>query len=755
MSERTEALEYHSQFPQGKLQVVPTKPFLTQRDLSLAYSPGVAFPCLEIAKSAAAARCYTARGNLVAVVTNGTAVLGLGNIGALASKPVMEGKAILFKRFADIDAFDIELDTTDVDEIVRAVQLMEPTFGAVNLEDIGAPACFHVEARLRETLSIPVFHDDQHGTAIVSGAALLNAVELAGKRLDEVRVVYAGAGASGLACAAFHESLGVQARNRIVCDSAGVIYRGRSERMNEYKERFVADTEARTIDEALVGADVFMGLSGPNTVTAAMIAGMAETPVIFAMANPDPEIPYDTARSARPDAIVATGRSDYPNQANNVLAFPAIFRGALDAHASRITEEMKVAAARAIAELVRAETPDEVLRAYRIEGLHFGPEYILPKPFDPRVVLTVAPAVAQAAVDSGVAGRELDPRAYRQELERRLGRNREVVRQVTAKAIESPRRIVFPEGDQLRVLRACHMVAEEGIAEPLVIGDEGEISRLLQELGYDPGFLQIVDPARFERLEEYADEYYRLRQRKGITRAQALERLRHRRHYLGPMMVRMGDADGLVGGLINDFSDTIRPALQIIGLEPGVQRAAGLYMMVLQNEVLFFADPVINLQPTAEEVAEIALQTAAMARAFDIEPRVAMLSFSTFGSSRHPEAVKMRRAVELVRERAPELVVEGEMQADLALRPEELADSYGFSRLRERANVLIFPDLSSANVAYRLVQSLAGAEAVGPILMGLDKPVHLMPHNSTVEQIAQLAAITVVDARVREEATNN
>lgn len=751
MSERDDALLYHSQFPPGKLEVVPTKPFLTQRDLSLAYSPGVAIPCKEIEKAPETARLYTARGNLVGVVTNGTAVLGLGNIGALAGKPVMEGKAILFKRFADVDAFDIELDSEDPDEIIRAVQLMEPTFGAINLEDIGAPACFVIEQKLRDTLSIPVFHDDQHGTAIVSGAALLNAVELAGKSLADVRVVYAGAGASALACAAFHESLGVQAANRIVCDSRGVIYTGRAEGMNEYKERFAADTECRTIQQALKGADVLVGLSGPGSVTAEMLTDMADKPVIFAMANPDPEIPYDEARAARPDAIVATGRSDFPNQVNNVLAFPSIFRGALDAHATKITEEMKVAAAHAIAALVREETPDAVLRAYRIERLRFGPEYILPKPFDPRVVLAAAPAVAQAAIDSGVAQRQMDMDAYRDELEQRLGSSREVVRLVMAKAAESPRRIVFPEGEQPRVLRACRMVAEEGIAEPIVIGDREEIEAQLQDLGFDDDFLRIVDPAHFEHRDAYAQELHKLRQRKGLTLAEARARLRHR-HYLGPMMVRMGDADGLVGGLLHHFSDTVRPALQIIGLEPGVRRVAGLYMMVRQNEVLFFADPVINIDPSAEDLAEIAIQSANMARCFDVEPRVAMVSFSTFGSSNHPQALKMRRATELVRAAEPDLIVEGEMQADLAFRPDTLEEVYPFAQLGGRANVLIFPDLSTANVAYRLVNALAGAEAVGPILMGMDKPVHLMPPNSTVEQIAQLAAIAVVDAQIRQRA---
>ncbi|MEE2658506.1 MAG: NADP-dependent malic enzyme [Candidatus Latescibacterota bacterium] len=747
MSERDEALDYHSQFPPGKLEVVPTKPFLTQRDLSLAYSPGVAAPCLEIEKDPEAARIYTSRSNLVAVVTNGSAVLGLGNIGALAGKPVMEGKAILFKRFADVDAFDIELDSENCDEIIRAVQLMEPTFGAVNLEDIGAPQCFVIEERLRETLSIPVFHDDQHGTAIVSGAALLNALELTGKRIEEVRVVYTGAGAAGIACAAFHGSLGVRPENRIVCDSSGVIYEGRESRMNEYKERIAANTKLRTLEEAMKDADVYMGLSGPGTVSVGMVKSMADQPIIFAMANPDPEIPYDEAKAARPDAIVATGRSDFPNQVNNVLAFPSIFRGALDTHAISITEGMKVAAAHAIAGLVREDTPDEVLRAYRIERLRFGPEYILPKPFDPRVVLRAAPAVAAAATAGGVAQRDLDPVAYRAELERRLGASREVIRVAMAKAAADPKRIVFPEGEDPRVLRACRILAEEGFARPVVLGDSAEIRRQLKDIGYDDDFLQIVDPNTFERREKYVEELFRLCGRRGMTRQAAANGL-YSQHFLGPMMVRMGDADGMVGGLIHQYSDTVRPALEIIGTEPGVRRVAGAYLMVLQSEVLFFADPTINVDPTPEDLAEIAVHTANMARTFDVEPRVAMLSFSNFGSSQHPLARKMQRATELVRERAPDLTVDGEMMADIALSPEAIAEFYQFSGLKERANVLIFPDLQSANVAYKLVMSLAGAEAVGPILMGLNKPVHLMPRNSTVAQIVQLAAIAVVDAQL-------
>ncbi|MBT7858916.1 MAG: NADP-dependent malic enzyme [Gemmatimonadetes bacterium] len=744
MSEANEALEYHRQFPAGKLEVNPTKPFLTQRDLSLAYSPGVAEPCREIAADPDTARLYTARGNLVAVVTNGSAVLGLGNIGALASKPVMEGKAILFKRFADVDAFDIELDTQDVNEIIRAVQLMAPTFGAVNLEDIAAPECFAIEEALRETMPIPVFHDDQHGTAIVSGAALLNALELTGKPIDQVRVVYTGAGAAGLACAAFHEVLGVRPEHRVVCDSRGVIYHGRDAGMNEYKQRVAIDTDLRTLEEAMEGADVFMGLSGPGTMTPAMLKTMAPDPLVFAMANPDPEIPYGEAIAARPDAIVATGRSDFPNQINNVLAFPAIFRGALDAHASGINEEMKAAAAHTLAHMVREETPDQVLRAYGMDRLRFGREYILPKPFDPRVVVRVAHAVAAAAMKTGVAGRELDLDAYARELELRLGQSRQAVQVVLMRAATDPKRIVFPEGDQPRVLRACRIVAEEGIAHPIVIGREQDIAAQLAELGYDDDFLTIVDPA--DSREAYVDELFRLRQRKGLTREESRELLTHR-HYLGPMMVRMGDADGLVGGLLHKYADTVRPALQTIGLSPDARLTAGAYMMVFKSELMFFADPVINIDPSAEELAEIAICTAEMARSFDVEPRVAMLSFSNFGSSRHPHADKVRQATQLVRERAPDLVVEGEMQADLALVPAMMEEAYPFAKLVGRANVLVFPNLSAANVAYKLVQVLAGAEAVGPILMGFDKPVHLMPSNTTVEQIVQLAAVAVVDAQ--------
>ena len=746
---REEILAYHREGRAGKLEVVASKPCLTQRDLSLAYTPGVAVPCQEIHRDPSLGYAYTGRGNLVAVVTNGSAVLGLGNIGPLAGKPVMEGKAVLFKRFADIDVFDIELDSQEPDEIVRAVQLMEPTFGGINLEDIKAPECFAIEEQLAASLSIPVFHDDQHGTAIVSGAALLNALALVDKQIDQVRVVYSGAGAGGLACAGFHRSLGVRPENVLVCDSRGVIYEGREEGMNPYKARVAAATDCRTLAEALEGADVFIGLSSAGIVSPEMLVSMAARPVVFALANPDPEIPYADAVRARPDAIVATGRSDHPNQVNNVLVFPAMFRGALDARASRIDETMKVAAVHALAELAREETPDEVLRVYNMERLSFGPEYILPKPFDPRVTLGVAPAVAAAAAASGAARQAVDVEAYRESLATRLGTSREIVRVVMAKAAGSPRRIVFPEGNQQRVLRACKVIAEEGIARPVVLGNRHEIERGLAALHIDGDGIEIVDPLGFARRESYVEELFRLRARKGMTRARAAERMTHR-HWLGPMMVHMGDADGLIGGLIHRYSDTLRPALQIIGVLPHVRKVAGLYVLLWKREALFFADATVNVEPSAEELAEIAVQAAGMAREFSVEPRVAMLSFSNFGSSRHPLADKVRRAVELVHQIDPSLCVEGEMAADTALDPNQMAEFYSFSRLQERANVLIFPDLEAANIAYKLVSCLGGAETMGPILMGLKRPVHLLQQNATVDQIVQMTALAVVDAQEHE-----
>ncbi len=745
MALRDEALDYHARVRPGKLAIQVTKPFATQRDLSLAYTPGVAEPVREIAHSPLEAYRYTAKGNLVAVVSNGTAVLGLGNVGALASKPVMEGKAVLFKRFADVDVFDIEVDTTDPEEFVRVVRAIAPTFGGINLEDIRAPDCFWIEARLREELDIPVFHDDQHGTAIIAGAALLNALELVGKAVDAVRVVISGAGASALACAEFFLLLGMRREQIVLVDTKGVVYRGRAEGMNPYKERFAADTKARTLAEAMVGADVFLGLSAPGIVTREMVQSMADRPIVFALANPDPEIPYEEARAARPDAVVATGRSDYPNQVNNVLGFPFIFRGALDVRARAINEEMKLAACRALAALAKQEVPDSVLRAYGLERLAFGPDYLIPKPLDPRVALWVAPAVAEAAMRTGVARRHVDLEAYREELARRLLRGREVMGIVYQKARREPKRIVFSEGEEPKILRAAAILVQEGIARPVLLGREEMVRARMEELRVS-GPLEVVDPERSAAAEAYAQELYRLRHRKGVTLREARALIRQP-NYFGAMMVRWGDADGFVAGLTYHYPDVIRPALQVIGPGPGVSRVAGLYLMILDGRAYLFADPTVNIDPTEEELAEIAIMAADKAREFDLEPRVAMISFSNFGSTRHPRSEKVARATELVKECRPDLVVDGEMMADVALSPELRAEDYPFSALVGEANVLVFPSLEAANVAYKLVQRLGGAVAVGPILMGMAKPVHVLSRGAEVTDVVNMAAIAVVDAQ--------
>ncbi len=745
MALRDEALDYHARPRPGKLAIQITKPFATQRDLSLAYTPGVAEPVREIAHNSLEAYRYTAKGNLVAVVSNGTAVLGLGNVGALASKPVMEGKAVLFKRFADVDVFDIEVDTTDPEEFVRVVRAIAPTFGGINLEDIRAPDCFWIEARLREELDIPVFHDDQHGTAIIAGAALLNALEVVGKRVDAVRVVISGAGASAIACAEFFLLLGMRREQIVLVDTKGVVYRGRAEGMNPYKERFAADTKARTLAEALAGADVFLGLSAPGIVTREMVQRMADRPIVFALANPDPEIPYEEARAARPDALVATGRSDYPNQVNNVLGFPFIFRGALDVRARAINEEMKLAACRALAALAKQEVPDSVLRAYGLDRLAFGPDYLIPKPLDPRVALWVAPAVAEAAMRTGVARRQVDLEAYREELARRLVRGREVMGIVYQKARREPKRIVFSEGEEPKILRAAAILVQEGIAKPVLLGREDTVRARMEELRVT-GPLEVVDPERSAAAEAYAQELYRLRQRKGVTLREARVLIRQP-NYFGAMMVRRGDADGFVAGLTYHYPDVIRPALQVIGPGPGVSRVAGLYLMILEGRAYLFADPTVNIDPTEEELAEIAIMAADKAREFDLEPRVAMISFSNFGSTRHPRSEKVARATELVKECRPDLVVDGEMMADVALSPELRAEDYPFSSLVGEANVLVFPSLEAANVAYKLVQRLGGAVAVGPILMGMAKPVHVLSRGAEVTDVVNMAAIAVVDAQ--------
>ena len=748
MIRKQDALDYHAQGRRGKIEVVATKPCKTQRDLSLAYTPGVAEPCLQIEANPEDAYLYTAKGNLVAVVTNGSAVLGLGNIGPLAGKPVMEGKAVLFKRFADIDVFDIELNSRNPDEIIQAVAMLEPTFGGINLEDIKAPECFYIEEKLKSLMCIPVFHDDQHGTAIISGAALLNALEVVGKKIGDVRVVFSGAGAAGIACAKLYERLGVRRENMLLVDTKGVVYQGRREGMNPYKEYFAVETGARTLADAMKGADVFCGVSAKGLVTQEMVRSMADQPVVFAMANPDPEITYEDAVSARPDIIMATGRSDYPNQVNNVLGFPFIFRGALDVRASAINDDMKIAAVRALADLAKEDVPESVLEAYGGRRIEFGREYIIPKPFDPRVLLWEAPAVARAAMESGVARRPIaDFEEYKDRLEARLGRSREVMRFFIHKAQNDPKRIVFPEGEEEKILRAAEIIAGERIARPILLGSAAQVRQKIQALGLDLKDVGIINPAESPQLEDYIERYFSARQRKGLTRFEAELRIRSHNILYGMMMVRSGDAEGLIAGLTQHYPDTMRPALQIIGKAAGVSRIAGLYMMVFKDQTIFIADATVNIEPTAEDLAEIAILTAEHVKHFNIEPRVAMLSFSNFGSSRHPVAEKVARAVEIVKRHKPDLPIDGEMQADTAVSAEILNSIYPFSTLKQPANVLICPDLASANIAYKLLAHLGGATAIGPVLLGIRKPVYLLVPGNGVDDIVNITALAVCDAQ--------
>lgn len=752
MAKIKNALEYHSMGRKGKIEVVSTKPCQTAADLSLAYSPGVAEPCLAIEKNPDDAYKYTAKGNLVAVISNGTAVLGLGNLGALAGKPVMEGKGILFKRFADIDVFDIELDTENPDEIIKACQLLEPTFGGINLEDIKAPECFYIEEELKKTMKIPVFHDDQHGTAIISSAALLNALDLVEKKIEDIRIVVNGAGASANSCAKLAIALGVKRENLIMCDTKGVIYKGRTVGMNQYKELFAADTELRTLEEAAKGADVLFGLSVKGAFTADMVRSMAPNPIIFAMANPDPEISPDEAFAVRSDVIIATGRSDYPNQVNNVLGFPFIFRGALDVRATGINEEMKLAAVKALAKLTREEVPDSVSKAYGNVKFSFGRDYIIPKPFDPRVLLHVAPAVAQAAMDSGVARQPIeDMEKYIEHLESTQGKSKEIMRYIINKAKTDPKRIAFPEGDNEKMLRAAQILVDEGIATPILIGNSIKIRDKIDEMGLNLDDIQIVDTEHSKYTEPYAQELFRLRQRKGITENEARRIIRRKsRNHFGAMMVRMGDADAMLSGIDSHYPETIRPALEVVGKQPNLTSVHGMYMMVFQKGVYFMADTTVEIDPSAEELAETAILAAQHVSLFDIDPRVAMLSFSNFGSVRHPQSDKVLKAVEIVKEREPDLVIDGEMQADTAV-VQELLDHYKFSKLKQTANVLIFPDLNSGNIAYKLLARLGGAEAIGPILMGMQKPVHILQRGDDVNDIVNMAAIAVVDAQNRSQ----
>ena len=745
-----DAIEYHEFPTPGKLKVESTKPLSSQRDLSLAYSPGVAVPCLLIAEDPEAAYRFTSRGNLVGVVTNGTATLGLGDIGPLAAKPVMEGKAVLFKHLAGIDAFDIELDARDPELVISCVKAMAPTFGGINLEDIKAPECFEIERRLREALDIPVFHDDQHGTAIITGAALLNALDLQGKRLEDVRVVFAGAGAAAVSCAMLYERLGVPREQITLCDLHGVVYAGRELEMDPYKGHFAHETAHRTLAEAMVGADVFVGLSVGGIVSVEMLQSMGEKPIVFALANPEPEIRYEDAMSARDDLIMATGRSDHPNQVNNVLCFPFLFRGALDVGASAINEPMKIAAVRALAALARADVPEVVMEAYGKEMLMFGRDYIIPKPFDPRVLLKVAPAVALAAEASGVARRPLkNPEAYLEQLERLQGVSKQFIRQLIHKVhLDRPRRILFPEGSELKILQASRQLVDERIAVPVLIGDAALIRRRAASYDIDLTGVEVVDHVTDPRFERMVAAYYELRQRKGVTCAQARAAMKYREAY-AMMLLVTGEVDGVVSGLTKSYRASLEPALEIVGVRKGVSSAAGASIVVTREGVRFFADTTVNIEPDAETLAEIAVATADLAQSFDIEPRVAMLSFSNFGTSRHPRAALVAKATRLVKKLRPDLCVDGEMQLDPAAVKELRESRFGFTTLTDDANVLVFPNLDAGNIGYKLMHRLGHAEVVGPVLLGMRRPVSVLQLGSSVSSIVNLTVVTCLQAARR------
>jgi malate dehydrogenase (oxaloacetate-decarboxylating)(NADP+) len=745
---REEALAYHTGKRHGKTEVVATKPCLTQRDLSLAYTPGVAEPCLEIARDPELVYEYTNKGNLVAVVSNGTAVLGLGDIGPMAGKPVMEGKGVLFKRFADIDVFDIEVDSKDPKEIIRFCELLSPTLGGINLEDIGAPECFEIEETLKKSCDIPVFHDDQHGTAIISGAALLNALEIADKKIEDVKVVFSGAGAAGIACANFYISLGVKPEHLLMIDSKGVIFKGRTAGMNPYKERFAVETEARTLADAMIGADVFAGVSVKGMVTKEMVATMAENPIIFAMANPDPEILPEDAFEVRSDVIMATGRSDYPNQVNNVLGFPFIFRGALDVAASGINEAMKLAAAHALANLTKEDVPDSVVRAYGGKPIRFGREYLIPKPFDYRVLLWEAPAVAEAAVTTGVARKPYASKEeYVRELENRLSRTRQVMHGVFDQAKLDPRRIVFPEGEAIKIVRAAKILAEEGICTPVLLGSADKINDLLAQHEVPEGTVEVVDPATDQKRETYAEVLMRMRWRHGVTPEHS-KKLVLDPVYYGNMMVQQKDADGLIAGLTMSYPETIRPALQIHKTREGIKRAAGVYLLLFEDRMLFIADTTVNEDPTADGLAEIAFLADQVAEIyFQTKGRIALLSYSNFGSNVDPRSQKVREAVAIAEERWPGLVIEGEMQADTAVEPSIAREAFPMSRIQGDANILVCPDLESANIAYKLLWRLGKVEAIGPILTGINAPVHVLQRGVDVNDIVNMAALCVLKAQ--------
>jgi malate dehydrogenase (oxaloacetate-decarboxylating)(NADP+) len=737
------ARRYHREPRPGKIEVVPTKPCITQTDLSLAYSPGVAVPCLDIKKNPDDSFNYTARGNLIAVITNGTAVLGLGNIGPLAGKPVMEGKAVLFKRFANIDVFDIEVDTTDPDDFIRTVKLLEPTFGGINLEDIRAPDCFYIEEQLQQQMDIPVFHDDQHGTAIISGAAMLNAVALTDRRIEDLKVVINGAGAAGIACARLYTQLGVRKENLTLVDSRGVIHRDRQEGMNRYKSEFALETSKRTLADAAAGADMLVGLSVRGAFTAPMIESLNARPIVFALANPDPEIDYDFAKQTRPDAIIATGRSDYPNQVNNVLGFPYLFRGALDVRATMINDAMKVAAVRALAELAREDVPDAVIRSYGGRPIKFGADYIIPKPLDTRVLLKVVPAVAAAAVQSGVArGQVPETVAYTHRLEATLGPEREIMRNIITTAQQDPKRIVLPEGEHPVILRAAYQAFKEGIAHPILLGRQRRIVELAAESQIPLEGVEIVDPTENGYVDAFAEKLFAMRSRKGWTMTETRRQLRSP-YVFGAMMVQQGMVDGQVHGIGQSYPNAIRPVLQVIPRRPGVSRVSGLYLMIIKNRSFLFADTTVNIDPDAETLAEIAILAAEMAEFFNMEPRVAMLSYSNFGSVRDANARRVAQAVDIARQCRPELLIDGEMQADTAVVGDILDGQFPFNRLGRAANILIFPGLSSGNMAFKLLEQLGGAKAVGPLLMGISKPFNVLQPNTDMENVVNVIAITV------------
>jgi len=750
---KKEALEYHEMGGRpGKTEVVATKPCLTQRDLSLAYSPGVAIPCLEIEKNPEDAYRYTNRGNLVAVLSNGTAVLGLGNIGALAGKPVMEGKGVLFKRFAHVDVFDINLNTLDPEEVIRTAQLLEPTFGGINLEDIKAPECFYIEETLKKTMNIPVFHDDQHGTAIISGAALINASDLAGKKIKDLKVVVSGAGASAIACAKFFELLGVPRKNFLLVDTKGVVYKGRKQGLNPYKEYFAQTTKKRTLEEAMKGADVFLGCSVGGLVTKKMVQSMAKNPIVFAMANPDPEISYPDAVAARKDVIMATGRSDYPNQVNNVLGFPFIFRGALDVRATAINEKMKMAAAKALADLAREPVPENVSAAYGGQTFSFGPEYIIPKPFDPRVLYWEAPAVAKAACDTGVALHPIkDWDAYRARLEAMTSKSQELMRTVLTRAKKAPKRIVFPEGSDTKILQACHTLVEENLAKPILLGEEEVIRAAADELGIELKGMTLIDPRTSKDSDRFAKELYKVNARKGFTTVKAESWVHKNRTHYAMMMLRAGKADGMVAGVDKSYPDTLRHVLPLAEMKPGKKRAAGLHILLTGDKVVFFCDTTVNIEPDTEQIVEITLMAEEMAKYFNIEPKIALLAFSNFGDNNHPVARKVKKAVEMLHKKHPKLKVDGEMHGDMALVPALCREHFPHSKVRGDANVLIFPDLQSGNIAYKLVHRLTGGECIGPLLLGLKYPINVVSVDSSVREIVNMAAITAIEAKTQRK----